>query len=144
LHTRDLREMGGLWSRIAWLPAITLFFSAASLGLPGLGNFVGEFLILLGAYEQYPLVVAVATIGLVFAVVYSLRLVQKAFFGRAAGQAQEAQSGAMIEALTAREFGLMLLLMAALLFLGLYPQPVLNVSELPMQWVADIYTAVAE
>lgn len=40
LHTRDMREMGGLWSKIAYLPAISLFFAAASLGLPGTGNFV--------------------------------------------------------------------------------------------------------
>ena len=144
LHTRDLREMGGLWSRIAWLPAITLFFAAASLGLPGLGNFVGEFLILLGSYQQYPVIVAVATIGLVFAVVYSLRLMQKAFYGTAAKLDPHAAQPAMIEALTAREFGLLLLLMAALLFLGLYPQPILNLSEAPMQLVAHLYTVVAE
>ncbi len=47
-----LRKMGGLWSRMAWLPAISLFFAAASLGLPGLGNFVGEFLILVGSYPS--------------------------------------------------------------------------------------------
>lgn len=140
LHTRDLREMGGLWSRIAWLPAITLFFAAASLGLPGLGNFVGEFLILLGAYQQYPLIVSIATAGLVFAVLYSLRLVQKAFYGPAKNAAEPTN---MIEALTLRELALMLLLMAALLFLGLYPQPILNLSEAPMQLIVNFYSVVA-
>jgi NADH-quinone oxidoreductase subunit M len=148
LHTRDLRQMGGLWSRIAWLPAITLFFAAASLGLPGLGNFVGEFLILLGSYAQYPLLVSVATAGLIFAVVYSLRMVQKVFYGtapvNAAASTDTTQATAMIEALTLREFVLMLLLMAALLFLGLHPQAVLNVSEAPMQLIVHFYSVVAE
>jgi len=44
LHTRDLRKMGGLWARFPYLPPIALFFAMASLGLPGMGNFVGEFL----------------------------------------------------------------------------------------------------
>jgi NADH-quinone oxidoreductase subunit M len=141
LHTRDLRQMGGLWSRIAWLPAITLFFAVASLGLPGLGNFVGEFLILLGAFSRYPLIASVATLGLIFAVVYSLRMVQQAFYGTAP-ETSVVPHDSIIEALTLRELGLLLLLMAALLFLGLYPQPVLKLSEAPMQMIAQLYSAV--
>jgi len=147
LHTRDLRQMGGLWSRIAWLPAITLFFAAASLGLPGLGNFVGEFLILLGSYPQYPLVVSIATAGLIFAVIYSLRMVQKAFYGVAAttgntNEQNNTKQEAAIEALTLRELALMFILMAALLFLGIHPQPILNLSEAPMQFIVQFYTLV--
>ncbi len=48
LKTRDLNKMGGLSSRMSGIPPIAMFFAAASLGLPGLGNFVGEFLILVG------------------------------------------------------------------------------------------------
>ena len=47
LHTRDMRQLGGLWSTAPRIGAIGLFFAIASLGLPGLGNFVGEFLVLL-------------------------------------------------------------------------------------------------
>lgn len=139
LHTRDLRQMGGLWSRMAWLPAISLFFAAASLGLPGLGNFVGEFLILLGSYPTAPALVSLATIGLVLAVVYSLWMIQKAFFG---APSQHAHTDApAVEALTLRERGLLVLLMIAMLALGVYPQPVLTLSEGPMQTVLDIYAA---
>lgn len=45
LHTRDMRQMGGLWGRIKYLPALSLFFAVATLGMPGTGNFVGEFAI---------------------------------------------------------------------------------------------------
>jgi len=140
LHTRDLRQMGGLWSRMAWLPAISLFFAAASLGLPGLGNFVGEFLILLGAYPGAPWLVSIATVGLVLAVIYSLWMIQKAFFGASSQNTIEAPA---LEALTLRERGLLVILMFTLLALGLYPQPVLTLSEGPMQTVLDIYSAAA-
>lgn len=137
LHTRDLREMGGLWSRMAWLPAISLFFAAASLGLPGLGNFVGEFLILLGSYPVAPVLVSVATVGLVLAVVYSLWMIQKAFYGVSAGS-----TVTDLEALTMREKGLLVLLMIALLALGVYPQPVLNISEGSVRTILESYSAV--
>jgi NADH-quinone oxidoreductase subunit M len=139
LHTRDLRKMGGLWSRIAWLPAICLFFAAASLGLPGLGNFVGEFLILMGSYPSAPWLVSIASVGLVLAVIYSLWMIQKAFYGEP--NPHSAKEGTTLAALTLRERSLLLVLMLALLALGLYPQPVLDLSEGPMQTVLDIYSA---
>jgi len=141
LHTRDLRRMGGLWSRMAWLPAISLFFAAASLGLPGLGNFVGEFLILAGSYSTAPWLVSIASVGLVLAVIYSLWMMQKAFYGEPRGHSSKDTSA--LPALTLRERSLLLFLMLALLALGLYPQPVLTLSEGPMQIVLDIYSSVA-
>lgn len=141
LHTRDLRRMGGLWSRIAWLPAISLFFAAASLGLPGLGNFVGEFLILLGAYPVAPWLTSIATGGLILAVIYSLWMIQKAYYGQPAQGAAVATQ--MLEGLTARERGLLLLLMVILLALGVYPQPVLELSEGSVRTVLEYYSVVA-
>jgi NADH-quinone oxidoreductase subunit M len=85
LHTRDMRRMGGLWASVPRLSALGLFFAVASLGLPGLANFVGEFLVLFGAYARHPLMASLAAIGMVVAAVYSLALVQRAFFGPPAG-----------------------------------------------------------
>jgi NADH-quinone oxidoreductase subunit M len=132
LHTRDLRQMGGLWSRLPYLPPIALFFVAASLGLPGLGNFVGEFLILLGSWPVNPLVTGVAATGLVLAAVYSLILMQRAFYG-------PAQVNEPMEDLSKRELSLMFTLMALLLALGLYPQSVLNTSAASMLSVSSHY-----
>jgi len=134
LHTRDIRQMGGLWSRIAYLPPIALFFVAASLGLPGLGNFVGEFLILVGTYKVEPVVAIVSSSGLILAAVYSLFLMQKAFHGPAKSEEKLAD-------LNGRELSTMLSLMAILLFLGLYPQPILDLSRAPMAAVQKIYAA---
>jgi NADH-quinone oxidoreductase subunit M len=134
LHTRDLREMGGLWSRFAFLPPLALFFVAASLGLPGLGNFVGEFMILLGSFPAAPVLTVIATGGLILAAVYSLLLMQRAFYG-------PAKTTERMEDLSPREIALMLSLMGVLLFLGLYPQPVLNTSAAVMQSVHQVYKA---
>ncbi len=126
LHTRDLRLMGGLWSRVAWLPAFTLFFAAASLGLPGTGNFVGEFLILLGMFKEWPVIASLATAALILAAVYSLLMVQRAFFG------PSQQSESVLEGLTAREVCMVLFLVLCLLGLGLYPQPALDLTYATM------------
>jgi NADH-quinone oxidoreductase subunit M len=136
LHTRDLRQMGGLWARFPYLPPIMLFFSAASLGLPGLGNFVGEFLILLGSFEVAPVVTIVAASGLILAAVYSLIVVQKAFHGAP-------REEGLLEDLNARELAMMLVLMVLLLGLGLYPQPVIDAASASVQAVHHIYSGTA-
>ncbi len=135
LHTRDLRKMGGLWSRMAYLPPITLFFSAASLGLPGMGNFIGEILILLGAFPVAPVVVVVAAIGLILAAVYSLLMLQRAFFG-------PASSTERLEDLNGRELALLLSLATLLLLLGVYPQPILDTSAAAMGGLQQLLSDV--
>jgi NADH-quinone oxidoreductase subunit M len=134
LHTRDLRLMGGLWTRFSFLPPIALFFIAASLGLPGLGNFVGEFMILLGSFPVAPVLTVIATGGLILAAVYSLLLMQRAFYG-------PAKTEERMEDLSPREITVMLSLMAILVWIGLYPQPLLNTSAAVMRNVHQAYTA---
>ena len=136
LHTRDLRLMGGLWARFPYLPPIMLFFSAASLGLPGLGNFVGEFLILVGTFPVAPIITIISASGLILAAVYSLILVQKAFHGKP----REDGHGAHLEDLSKRELAMMGLMMALLLGLGLYPQPVLDTAAAAMKTVELQYS----
>ena len=136
LHTRDLRQMGGLWGRIRYLPGIMLFFAVASLGLPGTGNFVGEFLILLGSFPVAPTVVVIATFGLVLASVYSLIMMQRACFG-------PAKSEAALAGLGARELGMMLLLAGLLIALGIYPQPVIDTASGTVSSVQHWFVALA-
>lgn len=122
LHTRDLRQMGGLWGRLRYLPGIMLFFSVASLGMPGTGNFVGEFLILIGSFQVAPVITAVATFGLVLASVYSLIMLQRACFG-------PARNEGVLKGLDSRELAMMLTIAGLLVLLGLYPQPVLDTAS---------------
>ena len=135
IHTRDLSKMGGLWAQFPYLPPIALFFAIASLGLPGLGNFIGEFLILLGTWKVAPVITCFAASGLVLAAVYSLIMVQRAFHGPSKDETHKLQD------LNRRELVMMLSLMAILVWLGLYPQPVLNTSAASMQAVHQIYSA---
>lgn len=130
LHTRDMRLMGGLWSKIAYLPAIMLFFNAASLGLPGTGNFVGEFMILIGAFPANIIAVSIATFGLVLASIYSLIVMQRVFYGKTRGDFHEP-----IQKLCLRELGMMFLLIILLVLLGFYPQVVLDTSAASMNGV---------
>jgi NADH-quinone oxidoreductase subunit M len=136
LHTRDMREMGGLWGRFSYLPALMMFFAAALLGLPSTGNFVGEFLILLGAFKVVPVITIIATASLILAGVYSLIMIHRALFGQPKSQDK-------LPDLSGRELSLIVSLAGILLFLGLYPQPVLNVSQGAMARIQHIYAPVS-
>lgn len=122
IHTRDMRLMGGLWGPMPRLSAFAMIFAVASLGLPGLGNFIGEFLILLGSFRASVPFTVIASIGLVAGAAYALLLVQRAFLGEASPHPAAAQP---ID-LTARHLTVMGLLMLAIIGLGLYPQPVFD------------------
>jgi NADH-quinone oxidoreductase subunit M len=130
-HTRDLERFGGLQSVMPRMAAIGIFFAMASLGLPGLGNFVAEFLILAGAYPAFPGATIAATIGLVLATAYSLRLVQRTFHG-------PNTTGWRLPDLGTREIVVLGAMAVALLVLGLYPQPFLDAAR----WTVDALPAV--
>lgn len=134
LHTRDFRSMGGLWKRIPWLPPLSLFFAIAALGMPGTGNFVGEFLILVGSFQKAPLVACLAATGLVFASAYSLIMIHRAYFG-------PAREETPLKGLNPRELGMVLILAVLLVLLGVYPQPVLDTANASLhgvqQWLGN-------
>ncbi len=81
IHTRDMDQMGGLWQVAPRMGGTAMFFAMASLGLPGLGNFVAEFLILVGVWQVSHWAAVLGAVGLVFATVYALWMMQRAFQG---------------------------------------------------------------
>ncbi len=119
LHTRDLRAMGGLWTTAPRMGALAMIFAMASLGLPGLGNFVGEFLILFGTYRVSVAAAVAATIGIVFATVYSLWIMQRVFQGPRRPETRMAD-------LARRETLALGALVVAIVWLGIYPRTVLE------------------
>jgi len=126
VHTRDMRRMGGLWETLPRFGAVGLFFAIASLGLPGLGNFVGEFLVMLGTYRVSIPMAVFASLGVVVATVYSLALVQQTFHG-------PARERWKVDDLSLRSLiplGAMIVLQV---WLGLYPQPVLETAGHTLQ-----------
>jgi NADH-quinone oxidoreductase subunit M len=134
IHTRDLRKMGGLWSSFPYLPPIAMFFTLAALGLPGLGNFVGEFLVLLGTFKVNLPAAIVASTGLVWSAVYALFMIQRAFHGPTVFKEK-------LEDLNARELVTLMTLASILLWLGVYPQPVLDTAQATIQAVQHVFAA---
>ncbi|MHB9037166.1 MAG: complex I subunit 4 family protein [Armatimonadota bacterium] len=124
-HTRDLDKLGGLWTTTPKLGGFTLFFALAALGLPGLANFVGEFLVLLGTFQASKIIAVAATLGLVLSVIYALRLVQRSMLG-------PNESKWSLPDLTQREIAILGALAALLLWLGLYPQPIFDTVRSPI------------
>lgn len=123
VHTREMDRMGGLWSKMPAMGGSALVFAMASLGLPGLGNFVGEFLVLLGTYQVSHLAAALATLGFIVSTVYSLWIIQCVFHGRS--QQADRKTWKLYD-LTAREGAIMALLIVIIVWVGLFPQTVLD------------------
>jgi NADH-quinone oxidoreductase subunit M len=134
LHTRELREMGGLWQHMPRMGAVAMFFVLASLGLPGLGNFVAEFLVLLGLFQVDPWMTAVAALGLIAGAVYSLMLMQRSFHGEPNPKLTEM---GLVDFGT-REMITMVVMMLALIGLGIYPQPLLDMAQPVLQSLLEV------
>lgn len=126
LHTRQMGNMGGLWVAMPHLSAMALFFAIASLGLPGLGNFLGEFLVLLGAFKVNMLLTALAALVMILSPVYALIIMQKAFYG-------PLRLPHPIADFSRRDIIAMGLLVVASIWLGLHPHKVLETTEPSLQ-----------
>jgi NADH-quinone oxidoreductase subunit M len=122
IHTREMGMMGGLWESAPRMAGIALFFALASLGLPGLGNFIGEFLVLAGSYKVSVTITVIAAFGLVGATVYSLWIVQRAFHG-------PNEHSWKVRDLSLGEMAIMAVMAVSLIWTGLYPQPVLSTAR---------------
>jgi NADH-quinone oxidoreductase subunit M len=123
--------MGGLWSTVPRLAAVTMVFALASLGLPGLGNFIGEFLVLVGTYRSSVAAAFLASLGLIGASVYALWIMQRAFHG-------SNQLGWKPADLCGRETAAMAAMIVVIVWLGLYPQPVIDTARLPLQHLQQL------
>jgi len=122
MHTRDLRKMGGLWEQVPAMGAIVLVFVMASLGLPGLGNFIAEFLTLTGVFKANMLFACLASIGLVFATLYSIRIMQRVFYGKR-------NSDKSMKDLSMRESFSLGAMVMVIFYLGFFPQQVINTAK---------------
>jgi NADH-quinone oxidoreductase subunit M len=135
-HTRMMDDYGGLATSVPVLTTFMVISVLASAGLPGLNGFVGEFLILLGAFQSTvlnsPVLVAAATTGVILAAVYLLHMVYRTFFGELTDAAN-----AEMPDLNAREFGLMVPLVVLMFVLGFYPNPFLQQTAPTTQFLLE-------
>ncbi|TCB57548.1 NADH-quinone oxidoreductase subunit M [Acinetobacter terrestris] len=143
LHTRDLRKMGGIRGQFQYLAFFLMFFVAALVGIPGLGNFIGEFLILMGSFQKFPTFTILAAISLVLAGLYGLILIHKALFGTPNEEHKQHYTNPLKD-LNSREIVILLVCAVALLWLGIYPQSFLDISNSSMAWLANSYIPVQD
>src|SRR5881409_3979525 len=116
-HTRLIADFGGLWKVIPAFSALYLVVVLSSLGLPGLNGFVGEFLILLGAFQVNRGLAALALTGIIFAAVYLLWMYQRVAFGEIRHEANR-----RLADLTPREWAVLVPVLVLIVWIGVYPK----------------------
>ncbi len=134
-HTRDIAAYGGIARVVPMFSALLVLVSLSSIGLPGTNGFIGEFLVLIGSFTTYPVLTLIATTGVIFAAAYLLWAIQRILFNPLDKAENE-----HITDLNWRELGLMAPLVAAIIWLGVYPKPVLD----RMQHSAEHFVSVVE
>jgi NADH-quinone oxidoreductase subunit M len=122
--TTDLKAYGGIARVVPWFAVMLTLVMLSTVALPGTNGFVGEFLVLLGTYAEEPVLAVVATSGVIFAAAYGLRALQLLLF-----ESFDHASLGSLRDLTAREKFVMTVFAAAILYLGIAPQPVLQRAE---------------
>ncbi|MGB5212260.1 MAG: NADH-quinone oxidoreductase subunit M [Anderseniella sp.] len=144
MHTREIAAYGGLVNRMPAYAAIFLLFTMANVGLPGTSGFVGEFLTLTGAFKANTWVAFFATTGVILSAGYALWLYRRVVFG-----VLQKDSLKAIADITPREAVTLLPLVAATIYFGVYPAPVMTVISasvdnllVDMQAALDAQSAV--
>ena len=123
-HTRDIAAYGGIARVVPVFGILLTVVALSSIGLPGLNGFVGEFLVLLGSFGSHPGATTIATTGVIFAAAYLLWAIQRILFNRL----DRPENEGMLD-LNPRELVVLIPLVAGIVWLGLYPGPVLRRME---------------
>ncbi|MBP0615049.1 NADH-quinone oxidoreductase subunit M [Jiella mangrovi] len=139
MHTRDIAAYGGLVNRMPHYAVVMLIFTMANVGLPGTSGFVGEFLTLIGVYQVNSWVAIFATTGVILSAGYALWLYRRVIFG-----ALEKESLRSILDLSGREKLLLYPLVALVIFFGVYPMPVFDVTAASVENLVNGYTAALD
>ena len=122
IHTRAIDRYGGLVNRMPKYAVLFLIFTLANIGLPGTSGFIGEFLILVGVFQVNTWVAVLATLGVVLSAAYALWLYRRVIFGVLSKEDLK-----NILDLKYREIAILTPLALAIIFFGVYPQPLLDV-----------------
>jgi NADH-quinone oxidoreductase subunit M len=115
-HTRLIADYGGLWQQTPIFAVFFLIVMFSSIGLPGLNGFVGEFLILLGAFETQRVFAVLAAFGVILGAVYMLWLYQRMMFGNITHEANR-----RLTDLSGREMALLMPIVLLMFWIGIYP-----------------------
>jgi NADH-quinone oxidoreductase subunit M len=127
-HTRLIADFGGLWAVIPAFSALFMIVCFSSVGLPGLNGFVGEFLILVGAFQVNGWLAAAATTGIIFAAVYLLWMYERVIFGPV-----RHEENRRLRDLSAREWALLAPVVLFIIWIGVYPKTFTSRTEATVQ-----------
>jgi NADH-quinone oxidoreductase subunit M len=135
-HSRLIADYGGLAKQMPMFAALFLIAALSSMGLPALNGFIGEFTILLGAANSTALgtiaYAVLAAVGIVLGAAYLLWLYQRVFWGPLDNPAN-----ANVPDVNKRELGMMLALIALMVWIGVYPKPIFEILEKPVDYVVQ-------
>ena len=123
-HTRMIEAYGGIARAVPLFAALLTIVSLSSIGVPGTNGFVGEFLVLIGSFRTRPVLAVISATAVIFAAAYLLWAIQRILFNPLDKPENE-----HIPDLNRRELALMVPLIAGIVWLGVYPQPVLRRME---------------
>jgi NADH-quinone oxidoreductase subunit M len=136
-HTRLIADFGGLAKVMPVYAAVFLVVTLSSLGLPGLNGFVGEFLVLIGAFQTMPLYAIVAAVGVVLSAVYLLWMYQRVMFGEVTHAANK-----ILPDVTPRELIVLVPVVLVIVWIGVYPRPFLTRLEASTKGMVERVLAV--
>jgi NADH-quinone oxidoreductase subunit M len=138
-HDREIAHMGGLNARLPHYAAIFGLFTFASIGLPGLSGFIGEFLVVLGSFQYSGWVAAATMLVVIISAVYMLWMFQRVFFAVPSDWMR--RSWPSLHDMTRNEWLSLAPLIVLVVALGVYPAPVLDAISGPVQRILDIVNA---
>jgi NADH-quinone oxidoreductase subunit M len=124
LHTRMIRDYGGLVNVMPWFATFFVLFAMANCGLPGTSGFVGEFMVILAAFQDNFWIALLAAFTLIIGAAYTLWLVKRVIFGKV-----ESQKVAKMQDLNVREWIVLGTFAAGVLLIGIYPKPLVDLMD---------------
>ena len=134
MHTRLISNYGGLVSVMPKYAIVLMVFTLGAVGLPGTSGFIGEFLILIGAFKKSFLVAAIASIGVILSAAYMLWLYKRVVFG----EIKKNEIKKMVD-LNKSEIFILSSLVLPIIFFGFYPEPLLNTTEISIENLIEMY-----
>ncbi|HSC31810.1 MAG TPA: NADH-quinone oxidoreductase subunit M [Gemmatimonadaceae bacterium] len=135
-HTRLIDAYGGIARVVPMFAVVLTLVSLSSIGLPGTNGFVGEFLVLVGSFKTHPWFTLFATSGVIFAACYLLWAIQRILFNKL-----DKPENALLRDLNARELVIVAVVTVAILWIGIYPAPVLRRMERSAQNFVQVVTS---
>ncbi|AZR82423.1 NADH-quinone oxidoreductase subunit M [Thiomicrospira sp. S5] len=124
MHTREISAYGGVVNTMPWFGFFAVLFAMANAGLPGTSGFVGEFMVILASFKANVWYGVIAASTLIIGAAYTLWMVKRVFFGAVAND-----NVGTLQDLNKREFAIMATLAVAVVLLGVYPAPLIEVMH---------------